>query len=136
VRRVPRLAIVTCARIKVSVGRAVNCDSAHPHRSVRRLSSQVNRSNDDRTNPRRRELDVTDHDETRSAPPRAEPQDIRVRYPTAQPRAEQFDALVRELLPKIRQLSPHLSEIEALRAAARMAEYRLDDEATLVWGVR
>jgi hypothetical protein len=90
----------------------------------------------DRTNPRRRELDVTDHDDDRSAPRGAEPQDIRVRSPMAQPRAEQFDALVRELLPKIRQLSPHLSEIEALRAAARMAEYRLDDEATLVWGIR
>jgi hypothetical protein len=96
----------------------------------------VNSSIDDRTNARRRELDVTDHEEDRSTPTRAEPQDIRVRYPMAQPRAEQFDALVRELLPKIRQLSPHLSEIEALRAAARMAEYRLDDEATLVWGVR
>lgn len=54
--------------------------------------------------------------------------------PLAQPRAEQFDTLVRELLPKIRLLSPHLSDIEALRGAARMAEYRLDDEATLVWG--
>jgi hydroxymethylpyrimidine/phosphomethylpyrimidine kinase len=57
-------------------------------------------------------------------------------YPLAQPRAEQFDALVRELLPKVRLLSPHLSEVEALRAAARMAEYRLDDEATLIWGWR
>jgi hypothetical protein len=53
----------------------------------------------------------------------------------AQPRAEQFDALVRELYPKIRHLSPHLSEVEALRAAARMAEYRMDDEATLMWGL-
>jgi hypothetical protein len=57
------------------------------------------------------------------------------RYPLAQPRAEQFDALVRELYPKIRQLSTHLSAIEALRAATRMAEYRLDDEATLMWGI-
>jgi hypothetical protein len=55
-------------------------------------------------------------------------------YPLAQPRAEQFDALVRELLPKIRKLSPHLNDIETLRAAARMAEYRMDDEATLMWG--
>ena len=54
--------------------------------------------------------------------------------PLAQPRAEQFDALVRELYPKIRQLSPHLSPVEALRAATRMAEYRMDDEATLMWG--
>lgn len=56
--------------------------------------------------------------------------------PLAQPRAEQFDALVRELVPKIRRLSPHLSDLEVLRAAARMAEYRLDDEATLMWGGR
>jgi hypothetical protein len=56
--------------------------------------------------------------------------------PLAQPRAEQFDALVQELYPKIRQLSPHLSAVEALRAATRMAEYRMDDEATLMWGIR
>ena len=55
-------------------------------------------------------------------------------YPLAQPRAEQFDMLVRELMPKIQKLSPHLSDIELLRAAARMAEYRLDDERTLMWG--
>lgn len=57
-------------------------------------------------------------------------------HPLAQPRAEQFDALVRELLPKVKLLSPHLSEVEALRAAARMAEYRLSDEDTTVWGWR
>jgi hypothetical protein len=56
--------------------------------------------------------------------------------PHAQPRAEQFDDIVRELLPKVRLLSPHLSEVEALRAAARMAEYRLNDEDTLIWGWR
>jgi hypothetical protein len=72
-----------------------------------------------RATPRRREMDVTDD-----------------KYPLAQPRAEQFDALVRELYPKIRQLSPHLSAVEALRAATRMAEYRMDDEATLMWGVQ
>lgn len=55
-------------------------------------------------------------------------------YPLAQPRAEQFDRLVRELIPKIQLLSPHLSPLEVLRAAARMAEYRMDDEATLMWG--
>jgi len=55
--------------------------------------------------------------------------------PLAQPRAEQFDALVRELYPKIRRFSPHLSSVEALRAATRMAEYRMDDEATLMWGI-
>jgi hypothetical protein len=63
--------------------------------------------------------------------------DVSEKYqPHAQPRAEQFDALVRELLPKVRQLSPHLSEMEALRAATRMAEYRLNDEETVVWGWR
>ena len=56
--------------------------------------------------------------------------------PNAQPRAEQFDALVRELLPKVRLLSPHLSDVEAIRAATRMAEYRLNDEETVVWGWR
>jgi hypothetical protein len=57
----------------------------------------------------------------------------RISDPMAQPRAEQFDALVKELLPKIRLLSPHLTDLEVLRAAARMAEYRLNDEATLLW---
>lgn len=57
-----------------------------------------------------------------------------INNPLAQPRAEQFDALVRDLYPKIRHLSPHLSAIEALRAATRMAEYRMDDEGTLMWG--
>lgn len=75
-------------------------------------------TDDQRATPRRREMYVTDD-----------------KYPLAQPRAEQFDALVRELYPKIRQLSPHLSDIEALRAATRMAEYRMDDEATLMWGI-
>ena len=62
--------------------------------------------------------------------------DVPERYePDAQPRAEQFDALVRELLPKVRLLSPHLTEVQALRAATRMAEYRLSDEDTLIWGM-
>jgi hypothetical protein len=56
--------------------------------------------------------------------------------PVASLRAEQFDALVRELLPKVRLLSPHLSDVEVLRAAARMAEYRMEDEKTLMWGPR
>ena len=71
-------------------------------------------------------MDVTNHDEQL-------PDD---KNPLAQPRAEQFDALVRELYPKIRQLSPHLSPVEALRAATRMAEYRMDDEDILLWGIR
>jgi hypothetical protein len=51
----------------------------------------------------------------------------------AQPRAEEFDALVQQLLPKVQQLLPHLSPIEALRGAALMAEYRIAEEQTLVW---
>jgi hypothetical protein len=51
-------------------------------------------------------------------------------------RVEEFDQLVRDLIPKIRALSPELSDLEVLRAAARMAEYRLDQEATLMWGGR
>lgn len=37
-----------------------------------------------------------------------------------------------DLVPKVRQLLPLLSDIEVLRAAARMAEYRLEDERTLM----
>ncbi|MDB4880001.1 MAG: hypothetical protein JWL60_1447 [Gemmatimonadetes bacterium] len=55
---------------------------------------------------------------------------------TAQPRLEEFDALVKELLPSVRELLPHLSDIEALRTTARMAEYRLNAEETLVWASR
>lgn len=73
-------------------------------------------------------MDVSDHKDTDL------PHDDK--DPLAQPRAEQFDALVRELYPKIRRFSPHLSPVEALRAATRMAEYRMDDEATLMWGIR
>ena len=51
-----------------------------------------------------------------------------------QPRRERYDALMRELVPKIRLLSPDLSDLEVLRAAARMAEYRLDDEETQLLG--
>lgn len=47
-------------------------------------------------------------------------------------RADEFDALMAELVPKVRLLQPHLSDIEVLRAAARMAEYRLEDERTLM----
>ena len=54
--------------------------------------------------------------------------------PLAQPRLEEFDALVSALLPAIRQISPHLTDVEALRAATRMAEYRIRDEAALFWG--
>ena len=54
--------------------------------------------------------------------------------PVAQPRLEEFDALVRALLPAIKEIAPHLSDVEALQAATRMAEYRLRDEAELIWG--
>jgi hypothetical protein len=43
-------------------------------------------------------------------------------------RAERYKALVAELLPKIRRLSPQLSEASLRAAAERMAEYRLTDE--------
>jgi hypothetical protein len=52
--------------------------------------------------------------------------------PGATLRAEEFDALMAELIPKVRMLQPHLSDVEVLRAAARMAEYRLADERTLM----
>ena len=54
--------------------------------------------------------------------------------PVAQPRLEEFDALVRALLPAINHIAPHLSDVEALQAATRMAEYRIRDEAELIWG--
>jgi hypothetical protein len=48
--------------------------------------------------------------------------------PLTSVRAERYRALVEELMPKIRRVSPELSE-ELLRAAAeRMAQYRLADE--------
>lgn len=37
-----------------------------------------------------------------------------------------------DLVPKVRMLQPHLSDVDVLRAAARMAEYRLADERTLM----
>lgn len=52
--------------------------------------------------------------------------------PGASLRADEFDALMTDLVPKVRQLLPLLSDIEVLRAAARMAEYRLEDERTLM----
>lgn len=46
----------------------------------------------------------------------------------ARVRAERFNALVSDLIPRIRRLSPHLSDEALLEAAERMAEYRLTDE--------
>lgn len=54
-------------------------------------------------------------------------------YPLGQPRAEAFDRLIQDLLPKMRLLSPHLSEVDLLRATARVAEGRLNDEESIVW---
>lgn len=52
--------------------------------------------------------------------------------PGASLRADEFDALMADLVPKVRMLQPHLTDVEVLRAAARMAEYRLADERTLM----
>jgi hypothetical protein len=49
-------------------------------------------------------------------------------------RAEQFDALVQELLPIVRQLWPHLDAVAALRATAELAEVRMKDGEPLKWG--
>lgn len=49
-------------------------------------------------------------------------------------RAEQFDALVQELLPMVRDLWPHLDAVSALRATARLAEFRLSNGGRLDWG--
>ena len=46
-------------------------------------------------------------------------------------RTEEFDALVRELLPEVRARTPQLSAIEALREAARLAEARLRSDGRL-----
>jgi hypothetical protein len=49
-------------------------------------------------------------------------------------RAEQFDALVQELLPMVRKLWPHLDAVAALRATAQLAESRLQEGGRLTWG--
>lgn len=43
--------------------------------------------------------------------------------------ADRFRELVAELLPKIRRVSPELTDEQALAAAELMARYRLADEA-------
>lgn len=43
-------------------------------------------------------------------------------------RAERLHAMVEELIPKIRQVSPGLTEAQLRSAARLMAEYRLADE--------
>ena len=46
-------------------------------------------------------------------------------------RTEEFDALVRELLPEVRTRAPQLSVIDALREAARLADARLRSDGRL-----
>jgi hypothetical protein len=56
-------------------------------------------------------------------------------YPLEDPlRTEEFDALVRVLLPTVQARSPELSAIEALREAARVAEARMRETAWITWG--
>jgi hypothetical protein len=55
-------------------------------------------------------------------------------YPLQDPlRTEEFDALMRVLLPALQASSPELSAIEALREAARIAEARMR-ETWITWG--
>jgi hypothetical protein len=46
----------------------------------------------------------------------------------AKARGERFHAMVAELIPKIRRVSPTLTEAQLRSAAELMAEYRLADE--------
>ena len=48
--------------------------------------------------------------------------------PTANVRQRRFNALVDELLPKLRRLNPQWSDEEILDTAESMAEFRLLDE--------
>lgn len=47
---------------------------------------------------------------------------------------EQFDFIVRQLLPTLRERRPDLSDVELLREAARLAEERLRSDGRLHWG--
>jgi hypothetical protein len=49
-------------------------------------------------------------------------------------RSEEFDALVRVLLPTVQARSPEYSAIEALREAARLAEAQMRETAWITWG--
>lgn len=49
-------------------------------------------------------------------------------------RSEEFDALVRVLLPTVQARSPRLSALEALREAARLAEAQLRETGWMSWG--
>jgi hypothetical protein len=48
--------------------------------------------------------------------------------PVTEVTAERFRALVAELMPKIRRVSPTLTEAQLRAAAELMAEYRLADD--------
>ena len=48
--------------------------------------------------------------------------------PLTRVRAERYHALVAELKPKIRRVSPELSDAQLQAAAELMAQYRLADE--------
>jgi hypothetical protein len=48
--------------------------------------------------------------------------------PLTEARAERFRALVAELMPKIRRVSPTLTEAQLRSAAELMAQYRLADD--------
>ncbi|NUP70526.1 MAG: hypothetical protein HOQ16_04885 [Gemmatimonadaceae bacterium] len=48
--------------------------------------------------------------------------------PLTDVRADRFRALVAELMPKIRRVSPELSDAQIVAAAELMARYRLADE--------
>ncbi|NUO39208.1 MAG: hypothetical protein HOQ17_17485 [Gemmatimonadaceae bacterium] len=48
--------------------------------------------------------------------------------PLTDVRADRFRALVAELMPKIRRVSPELSDAQVVAAAELMARYRLADE--------
>ena len=48
--------------------------------------------------------------------------------PLTQSRAERYLAMVAELMPKIRRVSPALTDAQLVAAAELMAEYRLADE--------
>jgi len=49
-------------------------------------------------------------------------------------RTEEFDALVRALLPVVLASAPDLTPIEALREAARLAEAHMRETGWLTWG--
>jgi len=43
-------------------------------------------------------------------------------------RVERFAVLLREMMPKVRRLAPHISEEELIEIASKLVEHRLTDE--------